>query len=233
MPSPGLLGRCFILNKPLLAVELLSVLSLTVFYGGSIIRTAEPYQGKLSWYLEEKLYTRKIPLAEDNLYEGAVSELFTSLDQIRPLPEELYLSGQFKMNITSDGTITELEAFLYGKDKKGSFQSYLLDYDKKKGGEMTVYLNNSCNAEYSEEKKLAPLLQILEDNDIQAFLRKNGPDEPAWKLRYLGYQHIDAKGKTGYTLSLQPQAENSSSEIFYLIDENEPVEETTRLRAEG
>lgn len=62
-----------------------------------------------------------------------------------PLPKELYISGDFKILFKDDGTITSIDALLYGKNKNDFTDTFSIDYDINKCKNIKVILNKHIN----------------------------------------------------------------------------------------
>ena len=84
------------------------------------------------------------------------------------MPEELYISGQFQTGFDETGTIQELDTLIYGKDKNGQTNTYLIDYDADDGETMTVWTDQNTDAAYDSDKLLSPMLEILKKTDCES-----------------------------------------------------------------
>ncbi len=155
-------GRCGGRCRAVPAVAWLACFAAaTVFYGVRIARTAVPYQGALSWKLEEWMQKREVSLSHSNFLEGGAAGILEDLSAALDLPEELYMANPFQVEFRADGTIQEISVFLYGRDADGETRTYLVDYGGE-DGKMTVWLDGYADASYEEDEALTPMLRILE-----------------------------------------------------------------------
>ena len=60
---------------------------ITVFFGYRIVYSAIPYNGALSWKVDEWLHKREVRLGHTNIFEGGVEGILEDLDQALDLPE--------------------------------------------------------------------------------------------------------------------------------------------------
>lgn len=126
-----------------------------------IYQSAVPYNGKLSWFIQDLKSKRQISFVHNNIYENGIDGIFDDIENKIKLPEDLYLSSDFKLKFRKDGTITSFDTYVYGKDEKGQTESFLISYDKNKSEMIIVYLNGFVGADFNEEKKLQPLIETL------------------------------------------------------------------------
>ena len=150
-------------NRRELWLGLAVMLIVTIYFGGRIIYSAVPYNGALSWKLQEWKNKKKVELIHNNFFETGAEGVLQDLDEALDLPEKLYVTDQFRLTFNGDGEIQEIETFLYGRDESGDTQTYLVDYDVDDGEDMNVWMNGYANTEFNEDKNLAPMLRILED----------------------------------------------------------------------
>lgn len=138
------------------------LLATTFITSIKIYQSAIPYNGKLSWFIEDLKNRRQISFVHNNIYENDITGIFDEIESKIKLPEDLYLSYNFKLKFRNDGTITSFDTYVYGKDKKGQIESFLISYDENKSKKIIVYLNGFVGADFNEEKKLQPLIDILQ-----------------------------------------------------------------------
>ena len=142
-------------------ITLAIVLVVTCVYGTKVYKDAVSLNGKLSWFLHDLKNKKTVELTHNNIYKNGIDGIFTDLKAEIKMPEKLYISTGFKLNFNSKGTITSFDTFIYGKDKDGQLQSYLISYDSKKSKKIIIYLNGYANADYSDDKLLEPLLKTM------------------------------------------------------------------------
>lgn len=152
-------------NKKLVYLELVIILLGTLFYGGRIVYSSLPYHGALSWKVDEWKKKKEIPLEHNNLYKTGVEGILEDLDEKLNLPEKLYISNKFQVTFDKDGKIHMISAFLYGQDKKGKKNTYLIDYNAENSNLITVWTERDETGEYEADMSLSPMMEILEKAD--------------------------------------------------------------------
>lgn len=143
--------------------ELAVCLGATVYFGGRILQAGTSYQGALAWKLEELSKKRQVRLNHNNFFLDGAKGVLEDLDSSLGLPEELYVSGSYETTFDTLGNIQTIEAFLYGKNQEGETETFLISYDAGQSANMTVWLNGQSEESYDEEKRLEPMLKILEE----------------------------------------------------------------------
>ena len=121
---------------------------VTLLFGGGIVYSAIPYNGALSWKIQEWKTKKEIKLEHNNIFDDGIEGMLKDLDDGLSLPDELYIANKFKVTFDEDGEIEIIEAFIYGKDTDGNKKTYLIDYDENKSDYMTVWMNGNVNGEY-------------------------------------------------------------------------------------
>lgn len=209
---------------------------ITLYYGALIYRSAQPYNGKLSWYLDDLVHRRTVAIEHGNLYDYGIEGFLGDLDQKLNLPDELYLAASFNLHFYEDGTIHTVETFLCGEDEKGTLHSYLITYDSDKSDRATVYLDGTVSDPLNEEKQFQPMRTILGQVDLKAAVSKWDAGE--YGILYYGMRrwdgsdgilYINESGETkkavmddenisGYSVSLfVPGREDEVMPIRYLL----------------
>ena len=169
-------------------MELLLFILGTSYFCGRIVYSAMPYHGALAWKLDELQRKKEIPLQHDNFFADGVEGVLQDLDEAFSLPEDLYISNQFRMSFDKNGKILSLYTFLYGKDENGETETYLVDYDSSNSSKMNVWLSGEAGAEYEAEMKLSPMLRILEEAKCQDMVKKmaESSKENIFEILYFG-----------------------------------------------
>lgn len=182
----------------LLSAELVALLTITGYYGAKIAESAIPYNGKLSWKLQEWKNSCKIRLEHDNIYESGVSGIFEDLGKKVAFPEELYIINPFTLTFDKEGEIQEFYCFFYGKDEKEEEHTYLLDYNREREEKMTVWLDNTGSCDYYPSKRLNPMIEVLDAVNLQALTGgvDNIGDDLTFTIQYSGYTAITDPTKT-------------------------------------
>ncbi|WPC39782.1 hypothetical protein [Clostridium sp. JS66] len=211
------------------------IVLITCFYGVKIYHSAINYNGKLSWYLSDLKNKKTVKLEHNNIYESGIEGIFTDINKKVHMPEKLYVANNFSLNFDSNGKIAAFDTYLYGKNDKGKLESYLISYNSKKSGNITVYLKGYVNANYNDDKLLEPLIKTMKVIPLKKTVM-NWPEEQYGILysgkRSFGYNtngivYIDSKGNTnsdvnanseivGYTVSVfVPGKESKYTPVRY------------------
>lgn len=178
-------------NKIFYGKRIIFVLT-TLFFAGSIVYTAIPYHGHLSWKIDEWRRKKEIALEYNNFFETGVEGILKDLDEVLDLPEELYVANMFQIQFDKEGTIQSIYAFLYGKDAKGEKKTYLMDYD---GKIMTVWIDGNANGEYEEDMRLFPMMEILKQADWQtqvAYWTEFLEEDLTYEVLYMGRRNFSS-----------------------------------------
>lgn len=136
--------------------------AITLIFGAMIIHTAIPYNGALSWRVDDYFNHKKIEFTHNNIYENGINGVIDDIDRKISLPDKLYVSEDFYISFKKDGSITNVEALIYGKDDKGQLKGYLVSYDENKERKINVWLNDGEGISVSSDKLLEPFARILE-----------------------------------------------------------------------
>lgn len=233
---------------------LITIVLITCFYGVKIYHSAINYNGKLSWFLSDLKNKRTIKLEHNNIYVSGIEGIFTDINKKIHMPEKLYVVNNFSLNFDSNGKITSVDTFLYGKNAKGESESYLISYNCNKSENITIYLNGNANAKYNDDKLLEPLFNTMKVIPLKETV-SSWPGEQYGILysgkRSFGYNtegivYIDSKGKTnstvnsyseiiGYTVSVYvPGKENKITPVRYnltslnIIKTEEPTQDNKK-----
>lgn len=140
------------------------ILGVVVTLSGSalVVRSAIPYNGKLSWYLDDLKDKRSVILTHDNIYESGVEGIMRDIGAKVKLPETLCLATSFNLHFAMDGTIQTLDTMLYGFDENGDFtDSYLITYNAARSKEIDIYLRGTGGAAFDIDKDFRPLVEAV------------------------------------------------------------------------
>ena len=152
----------FLSSKVWKCISLIIILTMTLFYGVKIYKSATNYGGKLAWVIKRVQSEKSVSFNKNNIYEYGVKGIFDDINKKYKLPEKLYISGELSTKFEKDGTITYFEAFIYGKDKNEKEKTYLIYYDKSKSKDIKLILNGVANSDYSNDELLDPLFETVE-----------------------------------------------------------------------
>lgn len=172
----------------LFRLEIIILVLATLYFGGSIIYSAIPYNGALSWELDELLRKKEIKLVHNNFFVDGVEGVLLDLDDALDMPEELFIVNKYQMTFDESGIIQSIYTFLYGKDKKGETRTYLVDYNAEKDEHISVWVDGSANTNYSGDMRLAPMLTILENADCERRVSEwvNNDKSGPYEILYMG-----------------------------------------------
>lgn len=145
-------------------IKLYLFIIVTLIFGGMIIHTAIPYNGKLSWKVDEILYHKRVRYVHSNIFNDGIEGLLEDLEKKFTLPDKLYVDNELLIRFDGNGEITKLEGMIYGKDEKGKINSYLLSFKNKK---LEVWLNKDAGFELDENRALDPMIKLLKKSKYQ------------------------------------------------------------------
>lgn len=155
-------------------IKLYIFIIVTLIFGGMIIHTAIPYNGKLSWKVDEILNHKRVRYVHRNIFNDGIEGLLEDLEKKFTLPDKLYVDNELLIRFDGDGEITKLEGMIYGKNEKGKINSYLLSFKNKK---LEVWLNKDAGFELDESRALDPMIKLLKKSKYQKEI-------DAWKKIY-------------------------------------------------
>ena len=208
----------------------------TLFYGGEVCSSAVNYNGKLSWLFEELFNKKIVEFTHNNIYSDGVEGLFHDIRKKINMPDDLYISNSMNLNFSKDGTINSIDTFVYGRDEKNKLKTFRISYDKQKSENIFVYINESVNESYSQDKILQPFFDTMNIINIKDDIERwEGEDK--YEVLYVGkrnwgynteeIRYINKDGKienaqnaskeiVGYTVSLYvPEREKIYTPIKY------------------
>ncbi len=238
-------NRKIAFNKLWFFIACFILIATTMITSMGIYQSAIPYNGKLSWVIEDLKNKRQIYFVNNNIYENEIEGIFDKIGSKIKLPQDLYISTDFKLKFRKDGTITSFDTYVYGKDENGQTESFLISYDANKSNKIIINLNGFVKAEFSEDKKLQPLIEImkwipLEDtvslwNDDQFGIIYSGFCN--WGYNTEGILYLDKDGSIwkrsnssgeilGYTVSVYtPGKEGLYSPARFIYERENPLSE--------
>ncbi len=139
------------------------ILIIITLYGSFfVVKSAIPYNGQLSWYLDDLKDMRSVTLVHDNIYESGIKGILEDIRSKVDLPETLCLATSFNLHFAPDGTIQTFDTMLYGFDEHGDFaDSYLITYNAARSKKIDIYLHGSGGAAFDIDKVLQPLVEAV------------------------------------------------------------------------
>lgn len=178
-------------KKKIFYAEIFIFVITTLFFGGRIIYSAIPYNGALSWKIDEMMNKKEVKLEHNNIFESGAEGILSDLDKAFNLPDELYISNEFRITFDKSGTIQSINTFIYGKNDDGDKKTYLIDYDADKSSNMTVWSDGNVNDGYDENMRLRPMMQILKNSELRNYVdnwaEKFGEDQ-IYEILYFGHR---------------------------------------------
>ncbi|ENQ3078774.1 glycosyl hydrolase [Bacillus cereus] len=165
-------------------ISIIIIVVITSFYGVQIYKSAINLDGKLAWFIERLKHERSVGLKHNNIYESGVEGIFEDINKKYPLPKKLYMATDFDLTFHSDGTITAFDTFVYGKNAEGKVETYLISYNKKKSGDITIIRDGYANPDYDDDKLVEPLIKTVKAIPVKRTVSKW--DESKYGLIYYG-----------------------------------------------
>lgn len=158
---------------------------VTVYGSALVIKSAMPYHGKLSWYLDELKDKRRVTLVHDNIYESGVEGILKDIRDKVKLPEKLCLATSFNLHFAPDGTIRTFDTMLYGFDENGDFvDSYLITYKASRSKKIDIYLGGAAGAVFDIDKDFKPLVEAVSVMPLKETAAEWGRQESCGILYY-------------------------------------------------
>ncbi len=175
-------------KKGILWAEIILAAAASAVFAGGIIYSATPYNGALSWKVDEWMRRKTVPLEHNNVFRDGVEGILADLDEALDLPEELYIFNEYQMSFDETGTVTSIYTFLYGRDESGVTRTYLVDYSGRGSGNMTVWTDGRADASYADGMRLEPMLRILQEapweEQVRMWASERGGE--SYEILYLG-----------------------------------------------
>ncbi len=187
-------------------ISIIIIIAITSIYGMKIYESATNYRGKLSWVIERLKNERSVEFEHNNIYKYGVEGIFQDINKKYTLPNKLYMSNVFELEFNSDGTITSLYTFVYGKNNDGEDKTYLITYDKSKSKDITLRLNGYANFDYNDDKLIEPLIETVNAIPFEKTTSKFNEDKYGlvyygkrnWGYNTDGIINISEKGREYY-----------------------------------
>ena len=168
---------------------------------GLIVRSAVPYNGKLSWYLWQLKNTRNVVLVHDNIYEDKLTGILEDVEQKVKLPEKLCLATSFSLYFRPDGTIISFDTMIKGFDEDGNYvDSYLISYDENKSDKIRIDLHGATDGIYEEEKDFTMLVEGMEALPVKQTVSRWQEEE--YGILYYGWREFDSFAENIIYLSI-------------------------------
>lgn len=210
-------------------IALIFMVSLFIFYGGKICKTSMNFNGKLSWILKDLKDKKTVELKHNNIYEDGIEGILQDINKKVPMASKLYIANNVDLKFDKEGIITSFNTFLYGENKKGKLETYLISYNKTKSRKITIYLHGNANADFNDDKLLEPSINTMKVIPLKETISKW--DENQYGILYSGKRsfgyngsgvlYIDSEGKTRSVRNRDPEI------IGYAVSVYVPGKEST------
>lgn len=183
-------------SKSWFLVAVFALIFTTGLTGYSIYQSAIPYNGKLSWYVDDYFNKKEVPFEEDNIHENGLNGMISAIETEVTLPEELYLSNSFTITYEPGGKITDLYGFLYGRNEDNEIESILISYNADRSSTIQLNLDGYVEATYDEGDQFQPLIDGLNIIDLESYDELLIEDEI--EIYYEGFREISSASAPAY-----------------------------------
>ena len=193
--------------------------------------SAVPFNGKLSWVINELQSSRRVRLVHNNIYEDGLDGLLEDIRGKVDLPEKLCLVNSFNLHFRADGTVETLYTFVKGFDENGNFvDSYLISYNAADSDKITIWLGGAADMEFDQEKDLEPLLEAMRVLPLKETVENWQEDiygilyygERSWGYSTEGIRYLEPDGSVSYP-GAYASAEIKGFSVSVFCPENEAV----------
>ena len=150
----------------------------TLIFGARIIFSAIPYNGELSWVIDDIMSNKKVVLTNSDFFETGITGILEDLKQEEDLPEELYIDDTLQIQIDNEGEIQYFDSILYGKSLSGIVTEYHIHFYNDSDKKMDVWVNEDVKQSFDPDMKLEPAIFILENAPYQEQIRKWSQEDP-------------------------------------------------------
>ena len=193
--------------------------------------SAVPFNGKLSWVINELQSSRRVRLVHKNIYEDGLDGILEDIRGKVDLPEKLCLVNSFNLHFRADGTVETLYTFVKGFDENENFvDSYLISYDAADSDKITIWLGGAADMEFEQEKDLEPLLEAMRVLPLKETVENWQEDiygilyygERSWGYSTEGIRYLEPDGSVSYP-GAYASAEIKGFSVSVFCPENEAV----------
>lgn len=193
--------------------------------------SAVPFNGKLSWVINELQSSGRVRLVHNNIYEDGLDGILEDIRGKVDLPEKLCLVNSFNLHFRADGTVETLYTFVKGFDENGNFvDSYLISYDAADSDKITIWLGGAADMEFDQEKDLEPLLEAMRVLPLKETVENWQEDiygilyygERSWGYSTEGIRYLEPDRSVSYP-GAYASAEIKGFSVSVFCPENEAV----------
>lgn len=228
------------------------LLFTTLVTGVKIYQSGINFNGKLSWFIHDLKNKRQVEFTNSNIYQDHLDGILKDIQSRVDMPEDLYVSADFGLRFNKEGRIVSFDTFLYGRNEEGETESFLISYNEDKSEKITVYLNGYVHGDYDENKRLQPLMDMIQWIPLQETVSP-WDQEPfgilysgvrSWGYNSEGIIYIHGEGNTrqqvspmdeiiGYTVSVYiPGKEDMITPVRFINGEIKDSAKGTGSEAE-
>ncbi|MDN6195505.1 MAG: hypothetical protein L0I93_03325 [Atopostipes suicloacalis] len=147
---------------------ILTLIVVSSFTAYDVYQSSIPFQGKLSWVIEDLKSTRKVDFKRNNVFEYGVEGILQDIQEEIDMPKELFISNEFSISFNKEGTITSIYSSIYGENEEYETETFLVSYDADEEDQISVLLDgydDSTNP--PEEMRLDPLVDAMNTIPIE------------------------------------------------------------------
>ena len=189
-PDATAIERKITYSKSWFFIAIAALIITTGLTGYNIYQSAIPYNGKLSWYVDDFFNKKEVPFENNNIHQDGLNGMLSAIETEMNLPEELYLSSSFTISYNPGGEITGLYGFLYGQNEDGETESILITYNAKRSSSIQLDLGGYVEATYDKDDKFQPLIDGLNVVDLEKYDTLLNENE--MEIYYEGFREISS-----------------------------------------
>lgn len=147
---------------------ILALIAVSSFTAYDVYQSSIPYQGKLSWIIDDLKNTRKVNFERNNVFDYGVEGILDDIQAEISMPEELFISNEFSLSFNEAGIITSIYSSIYGKNEKDETETFLVSYDMDEDDQISVRLGGHDDlSNPPDEMRLDPLIDAMNLIDIE------------------------------------------------------------------
>lgn len=235
---------------------IISLLLITGITGKNVYQSAQRFQGKLGWVIDEWRTKREVAFEHNNIYETGIDGILEDIEEKVALPDDLYIVNEFSLSFQSDGTITDLYTVLDGENDQGKSESFIISYDANTDEQISIHKSKSDEKIFDRKRELQPLIDEIQQLELKQIVEKIKLEEKQtqnaaseqfgiyyegernWEYntdgiiyyneeQVLGQPQYAAEEIIGYTISVFSEAETSDIPRRYVFTEEKDLSTLT------
>ena len=137
--------------------------------------------------------------AQSAIENGAAALLVERKVQGTKIPQVVVSSTRHKIADIADRFYSSPSKginLIYGKNEAGEKKTYLIDYDADSSNDMTVWIDGNVNGEYSDDMRLSPMIEILNNSDwtsqVEAWA-ETFEEQQIYEILYMGRRSFSSE----------------------------------------